>query len=91
MKRDNAPVPYTCPVIDEIISAIDSVEWEETSWHKEYLLEKMEYIRSANSSLREWGNERQDAYDKLENKIDELMYEIESLSEKINELTSDIE
>lgn len=91
MARDNAPVPHTCPVIDEVISAIDSVDWEETFWNKTYLIKRMEDIRSANASLREWGNERQDDCEKLEDKIEELECKIESLSDEIYDLTNKTE
>lgn len=26
-KRDNAPVPHTCPLIDDAISYIESIDW----------------------------------------------------------------
>lgn len=46
MARDNAPVLHTCSVINEVMSAIESVEWEETYWSKAGLLNKMEkYVK----------------------------------------------
>jgi len=91
MARDNAPVPHTCPVIDEVITAIDSIDWEDTSWNKIYLIKKMEHIRDANYSLRTWGNEKQDDCEKLEDKIEELEYKIESLSDELEDLKNKTE
>jgi cell division protein FtsB len=97
MARDNAPVPHTCPMIDEIISAIDSVDWEETYWAKKDLIETMEKIRKANDSLRSWGNDLHDDLEKLEkqsqsdyidleNKNEDLTAEIESLKSEVSKL-----
>lgn len=93
MARDNAPVPHTCPMIDKVISAINSVEWEDNYWSKDDLIDLMEDIRSANSTLRNWGNEKHLECNELEDKIYDLEYdlkykaeEIETLNNKINEL-----
>ena len=101
MARDNAPVPHTCPMIDEIISAIDSVNWEETYWTKKDLIETMEKIRKANDSLRSWGNDLHDDLEKLENqsqsdyidlenKNEDLTAEIESLKSEVSKLEDEL-
>lgn len=101
MARDNAPVPHTCPMINEIISAIDSVDWEETYWTKKDLIETMEKIRKANDSLRSWGNELHDDLEKmekqsqsdyidLENKNEDLTAEIESLKSEVSKLEDEL-
>ena len=101
MARDNAPVPYTCPMIDEIISAIDSNEWEETYWTKKDLIETMEKIRKANDSLRSWGNDLYDDLEKLEkqsqsdyieleNKNEDLVSEIEALKSEVSKLEDEL-
>jgi cell division protein FtsB len=102
MARDNAPVPHTCPMINEIISAIDSVDWKETYWTKEDLIETMENIRKANDSLRIWGNDLHDDLEKLEkqsqsdyidleNKNEDLTAEIESLKSEVSKLEDELE
>lgn len=84
-KRDNAPVPHTCPKIDEVISAIKSVEWGDNSfWDETRLVELMEEIRSANDSLRTWGNEKH-------KECDELQDQVSDYEQKICELSSIIE
>ena len=101
MSKDNAPVPYTCPMIEEIISAIDSVEWIGTYWDKKYLFEVMEKIRKSNDSLRSWGNDLHDDFEKLEsqsqkdyieleNKNEYLISEIKSLKSKILKLEDEL-
>ena len=101
MARDNAPVPHTCPMINEIISAIDSVDWEETYWTKKDLIETMEKIRKANDSLRSWGNDLHDDLEKLENqsqsdyidlenKNEDLTAEIESLKSEVSKLEDEL-
>lgn len=67
--RDNAPVPHTCPKIDEIISAIQYVKWDNTYWTEDRLVEIMEEIRKANDSLRKWGNEKHHECEDLKIKL----------------------
>lgn len=90
MARDNAPVPHTCPMIDEIISAIDSVEWEETSWTKKDLIETMEKIRKANDSLRNWGNDKHTECEQLEDQINDLEKDIKYKDGEIEGLVDEI-
>jgi len=45
-------IPHTCPAIDELISAVKSVNWHDTYWEQEYLIAQLEKLRTANSKLR---------------------------------------
>lgn len=77
-RRDNAPVGHTCPMIDEVISAIKSVNWDENNyWDESRLVEIMEKIRSANDSLRTWGNDLCYERDELENYAEDLKRQLE--------------
>jgi predicted RNase H-like nuclease (RuvC/YqgF family) len=97
----NAPVPHTCPMIDEVISALDSVDWTDTYWDKKYLTEIMEKIRNANNSLRSWGNDlcndleklekqSQSDYIELENKNEDLTSEVEALKSEVLKLKDEL-
>lgn len=99
-RRDNAPVRHTCPMIDEMISAIESVDWDETYWTKKDLIEIMERIRTANDTLRSWGNNlyedlsnlektSQSEYVNLENINNDLLSEIEKLKLEISNLENE--
>jgi len=90
MSRDKSPVPHTCPMIDEVISAIDSVDWEATYWTKNNLIETMEKIRSANDSLRNWGNEKCDEVAELEDKITDLEKDIKYNDAEIQDLIDEV-
>lgn len=70
MIEDKAPVPMTCPLIDEIIESIDSEEYD-----KENVIQMIEQVRKANSRLRTWGNELND---KIEN------YDKDDQTKKLN-------
>ena len=49
--HDNSNVPHTCPKIDEVISAIKSVEWtDEDYWDEKGLVDIMEDIRKSKVS-----------------------------------------
>lgn len=72
-------------MIDEVISAIDSVEWDENQWwDKKGLFEIMEKIRGYNLKLREWGNE-------MSRERDDFEKENEYLRKENNELKQDVE
>lgn len=76
--RDYSDVPNTCPLIDEVISAINSVDWgEDNYWDAKTVVEIMEKIRKANSELREWGNALYREKDELEDEVKSLKNELE--------------
>jgi len=99
-RGDNAPIGHTCPKIDSVISMIHSVytSSEEMSRNEYTEFKKlMEEIRSANSALREWGNELYYKADELESDLDDanrqvkdLESDIESLRAEIKELEKDL-
>ncbi len=90
MARDNAYVPYTCPMIDEVIAAIESIEWDDTRWTKNDLIDTMEKIREANDSLRNWGNEKYTDCEELETQIESLEKDINYRNIEIDDLSNEI-
>jgi chromosome segregation ATPase len=92
-RGDNAPIGHTCPKIDSVISSIHSLylSSEEMS-KKEYEdFEKlMEEIRSANSTLREWGNEQCDRAEEFEKDLDNSQREVDYLKNEVEELKSEV-
>jgi len=88
--KDHSPVSHTCPMIDEVISAINSVDWEETYWTKKQLIEIMENIRSHNGKLRDWGNEYCNKESDLADEIYELNKTIERLNDEVASLNQEI-
>lgn len=90
MRRNNEPVGHTCPMIDEIISAIESVDWDDTYWTKNDLIDTMEKIRTANGTLRDWGNEKCKECEELEKEIEYLQKDIKSHESTIEDLKGDI-
>ena len=88
---DNAPVGHTCPKIDTVISFIDSIDSEEI--HPNVLKEMiniMEEIRSANSQLREWGNDLCKQVDELQGEINDEIRKNDKLQDEISDLNSEI-
>lgn len=94
---DNAPVKNTCPIIDDVINYIESFresfsnEDNDIDFH--FALGVMEDIRSANSELRDWGNdlyreleELEQERNKLIDQLDDSQSELEKANTKIEEL-----
>jgi hypothetical protein len=89
---DNSDVPHTCPKIDEVISAIESVDWSENSWwDAKRLIEIMEGIRSSNLKLRGWGNEMCRERDEYERQADSLAKEIKNLEQHVEYYKNQVE
>lgn len=96
---DNSEIDNTCPKIDEVISAIVSVNWDEDSyWDVKILTEIMEKIRKANSDLRDWGNqiyrernELQDQLDDLEKENKKLKSDVDYYENKVEKLENKID
>lgn len=54
---DQSNIPQTCPMINELTSAVKSASWPEDGfWDESRVLEILEQVRTANSKLRNWGN-----------------------------------
>lgn len=86
------PVPNTCPLIDKVVSFVESVPDEEGittmdrlmgRCEKSNSLDLLEKIREANSELRSWGNENH-------RKAFDLDEELEELKSKYEELEDDL-
>ena len=88
--KDHSPVGHTCPMIDEVISAINSVDWDDTYWTKKQLIDIMEKIRSHNGALRDWGNEYCNKESDLVDEVDELNKTIDRLNEEVLSLNQEI-
>lgn len=86
MGRDNSGIDNTCPKIDEVISAVNSVNWDEDNyWDAKKVIEIMEEIRKANTDLREWGNQMYRERDELQDQLDDLERENKDLKSNIDE------
>ena len=84
--RDNAPVGYTCPMIDQVISFLEKIDWNledeeenDLSIECKEMVEVMEKIRKANDTLRTWGNEEYNLKNKYEEERDDLEKEVKNL------------
>lgn len=98
-RRDNAPIGDTCPMINEVIDACNDVDWTVSNRYTlKSVTEIMEKIRTANATLREWGNELCEQTSDLESEIDDLKSdlkekesEIEYLNDQIKELQKQLD
>lgn len=84
--RDQSGVPETCPWIDEVLTMLDeirmaSAEIEQDDFDR--ISELLEKVRSANLSLRQWGNEN---YEMAE----ERLYDLNKQESAISELKDDV-
>jgi len=95
--RDNSRVPHTCPIIDNVVGFLNSIDWDdnENDLEKECrnVLSILEDIRTANLNLREWGNdeykranEAEDELSDAKSIISDLQSEIIDLKQEIKEL-----
>lgn len=92
--KDNSPVPQTCPLIDNVISIVDTIyRYYEavTIKEKEEIESVMEKIRKANSDLREWGNEMCNEKEELENTLEDKERYINKLETENKELKERVE
>ena len=96
MRRDNAPVGYTCSAIDKVISRMeDSISYarecneeraDDVIYELENAIIEMEDLRTNNSDLREWGNELHSEVEKLKNEIATLESKCDDRDYEISEL-----
>ena len=93
--NDYTGISYTCPLIDEIIDAINQVDWEkiDSPFYLTGLDGTLEQIRAMNGELRDFGNEHFKASEEWEKEHDEqkainhdLEQEIENLKNYVSEI-----
>lgn len=100
-RGDPTGVSQTCPLIDEVISFLNNIEWDEGEEDlcKEAtgMVQVLEMIRKANTKLREFGHEQYERASEFEkdlerasNRIDELEHTITVLEKECSSLTSEI-
>ena len=92
-KTDNAPIGHTCPKIDDVISTVHN--WysdaeEITKSDYQNFEKKMEEIRSANSTLREWGNEQCQLAEEFESDLDDAKEQVTDLKSEIEDLKAEL-
>jgi chaperonin cofactor prefoldin len=81
------PIGNTCPQIDEVMKKLDQIK----SWcndiyrYCESAESEMEDLRTANSTLREWGIDEANQVDVMEEQISDLEYQIEELKKELND------
>jgi len=91
MARDNAPIGNTCPIINDVVRYIEGFKFDEDfEYEKSQCLSVVEDIRSANQTLRDWGNEMHDEKEELQGQVDSLESEVVDLKDKIEALESEL-
>lgn len=91
---DNAPVGHTCPMIDGILDAIQTLYRSSEEMSKgelDYFEKTMEKIRSHNGTLRDWGNELYKEKEELEDEVDELKEKINRLESQVDDYKKEVE
>jgi hypothetical protein len=92
--NDNAPIGHTCPKIDAVISYLKSIKFDSAldvyelnleESERDEVIELMEVIRAANSTLRDWGNQECKEKEEFEEERDELAKEVEELKQRMLE------
>jgi len=86
-QSDHTGVPYTCPLIDQVTTALIMVEDIIESDHYIAILEQ---IREHNSTLRSIANEKSEERDEFENDLDKANNEIEYLKDEVGDLKNEI-
>jgi hypothetical protein len=82
--KDHSGIENTCPKINEVISAIESVNWDDnTFWDAKIVTDILEKIREANQELRIWGNAVYAEKEDLESQVQHLEEEVARLKEDI--------
>lgn len=95
--NDNAPIGNTCPIINEVVSFIEGIDWDLTNEDEQDLSEKsklalatLEKIREANSTLRDWGNNRHNDAEYWEQEYDRAMAINKDLESQISDLQDEL-
>lgn len=99
-RDDNAPIGHTCPKIDSVISSIHDLYISSEEMSREHYTQfekEMEEIRTANGTLRDWGNKQCDELIEMEKDRDyyekrcrELENEVSSLQDDVKELQKEL-
>lgn len=74
MSNRKCPVKHTCPDIDNAISKLDTIisMCGDIIYEAKGTKDELEFIRTQNSNLRDWG-------EGLSNEISDLEYQLETL------------
>ena len=91
---DNAPVGHTCPMIDGILDAVQTLYRSSEEMSKgelDYFEKTMEKIRSHNGTLRDWGNELYKEKEELEDEVDELKEKVNRLESQVDDYRKEVE
>lgn len=91
MVIDNAPIGNTCPMIDNVIRSASYIKTTENEDDVNNILSVMEDIRSANQTLREWGNEQYHLTSETESEKEVAECTVNELKNDITALNDDIE
>jgi septal ring factor EnvC (AmiA/AmiB activator) len=88
---DDSRIPQTCPLINEIIDAVKSVDWKKDDWHDEKgLLDIIEQIRKHNGDLRDWGSDKNQEIHDLNEELNDLRNEVRHLTEQLVEVNHEV-
>jgi len=84
---DNAPIGHTCPLINKVIDFLNSIDSNDVSESEiEATIAVLEEIRSANDTLRTWGNEMYKEREGFESDIDDLNRTVTGLKDDLENL-----
>lgn len=97
---DYAPIPNTCPTVNDGIRYIESVmttlikhegeEFQDAIDECNGAISIFEDLRGANSQLREWGNELYQDKCELEKERDELEAKVSTLEAQVKYLANNV-
>jgi predicted nucleic acid-binding Zn-ribbon protein len=91
MRRDQSGINNTCPLIDDVINAINDVDWSDNNHYDEKsLIAILEKIRTANSNLRVWGNDMHNERNEFEKDLDYANDRIQQLERELSEKVDEI-
>lgn len=85
-----APVPHTCPDVDNAIKVLKEVEGfsDEISGNSRHVADILEDLRKSNASLRDWGEDMELQRNDLQEENQDLLDKIQELEDRISQLES---
>lgn len=100
-RGDPTGVDQTCPLIDQVISYLNDIEWDEgeedLATDATRMVQVLEMIRKANSKLRDFGTEQYDRANEFEkdlerssSRIDELEHYCKNYEKQISNLEENV-